>query len=167
MLMLNWTVWNMVNTTCNKFQAYRDINGNKIHCLEYYFLSPNIEFFHKVKDPYNPLHSVLRNICYYVPVMYSLVLRVHKKGKWHSITITVRNQIHSYLVVCSWALFSGTLYGNVTKSLINCTVWNLVSDIKGGTQTEGVWEQGVEENIWTEERWSDGRLEKTTHWGAS
>jgi hypothetical protein len=21
------------------------------------------------------------------------------------------------------------------------------------TQTEGVWEQGVEENIWTEERW--------------
>jgi hypothetical protein len=35
-------------------------------------------------------------------------------------------------------------------------VWNLVSDIKGGTQTEG-----VEENIWTEERWSEGRLEKT------
>jgi hypothetical protein len=29
------------------------------------------------------------------------------------------------------------------------------------TQTEGVWEQGAEENIWTEERWSDGRLEKT------
>jgi hypothetical protein len=25
------------------------------------------------------------------------------------------------------------------------SVWNLVSDIKGGTQTEGVWEQGVEE----------------------
>jgi hypothetical protein len=34
-------------------------------------------------------------------------------------------------------------------------VWNLVSDIKGGTQTEGVLEQGAEE------RWSDGRLEKT------
>jgi hypothetical protein len=41
-------------------------------------------------------------------------------------------------------------------------VWNLVPDIKGGTQTEDVWEQGVEENIWTEERWSDMRLEKTT-----
>jgi hypothetical protein len=26
----------------------------------------------------------------------------------------------------------------------------LVSDIKGGTQTEGVWEQGAEEDIWTE-----------------
>jgi hypothetical protein len=26
----------------------------------------------------------------------------------------------------------------------------LVSDIKGGTQIEGVREQGVEENIWTE-----------------
>jgi hypothetical protein len=24
------------------------------------------------------------------------------------------------------------------------------------------WEQGAEENIWTEERWSDRRLEKTT-----
>jgi hypothetical protein len=36
-------------------------------------------------------------------------------------------------------------------------VWNLVSDIKGGTQTEGVWEQGAEENIWTKE----GRREMT------
>jgi hypothetical protein len=32
-------------------------------------------------------------------------------------------------------------------------VWNLVSDIKGGTQTKGAWEEGAEENIW--------RLEKT------
>jgi hypothetical protein len=31
-------------------------------------------------------------------------------------------------------------------------VWNLVCDIKGG-------EQGVEENIWTKEGWSDRRLE--------
>jgi hypothetical protein len=37
-------------------------------------------------------------------------------------------------------------------------VWNLVFDFKGETETEGVWEQGVEKNIWTEERWSDGRL---------
>jgi hypothetical protein len=36
----------------------------------------------------------------------------------------------------------------------------LVSDIEGGTQTEDVSEQGVEENIWTEERWSDERVEK-------
>jgi len=28
-------------------------------------------------------------------------------------------------------------------------VWNLVADIEGGTQAEGVWEQGVEESIWT------------------
>jgi hypothetical protein len=33
--------------------------------------------------------------------------------------------------------------------------------LKGGTMTEGVWEQGVEEDIWTEEGWSDGRVEKT------
>jgi hypothetical protein len=37
----------------------------------------------------------------------------------------------------------------------------MVSDIKGGTYTEGVWEQGAEENIWTKEGWSDGRVEKT------
>jgi hypothetical protein len=28
--------------------------------------------------------------------------------------------------------------------------------IKGGTQTEGVWEQGAEEDIWTEEEWVTG-----------
>jgi hypothetical protein len=31
-------------------------------------------------------------------------------------------------------------------------------DIKGGTQTEG-----AEENIWTEERLNDGRLEETAY----
>jgi hypothetical protein len=30
-------------------------------------------------------------------------------------------------------------------------LWNLVSDIKGGTQTGRVWEQGAEEDILTEE----------------
>jgi hypothetical protein len=34
-------------------------------------------------------------------------------------------------------------------------IW-LVSDI------EGVWEQTTEENIFTEERWRDRRLEKTS-----
>ena len=28
-------------------------------------------------------------------------------------------------------------------------VWNLVADIQGGKEAEGVWEYGVEENIWT------------------
>jgi hypothetical protein len=36
----------------------------------------------------------------------------------------------------------------------------LVSDIKCGTYTEGVREQGAEEDIWTKEGWSDGRVEK-------
>jgi hypothetical protein len=31
----------------------------------------------------------------------------------------------------------------------------------GGKYTEGVWEQGAEENIWIKERWSDWKLEKT------
>jgi hypothetical protein len=29
----------------------------------------------------------------------------------------------------------------------------LSHNIKGGTKTEGVWEQSAEENIWTEEGW--------------
>ena len=28
-------------------------------------------------------------------------------------------------------------------------VWNLVADIEGGKEAEGVWEYGVQENIWT------------------
>jgi hypothetical protein len=40
-------------------------------------------------------------------------------------------------------------------------VWNLVSEIKGGTQTEGVWQQGAEEDIWTKEGWGGRREEKT------
>jgi hypothetical protein len=37
----------------------------------------------------------------------------------------------------------------------------MVSDIMEGTYTEGVCEQGVEENIWTKEGWSYGRVERT------
>jgi hypothetical protein len=32
------------------------------------------------------------------------------------------------------------------------------------TQTESVWEQGAEENMWTEEGWNDGRMEKAAYW---
>jgi hypothetical protein len=39
-------------------------------------------------------------------------------------------------------------------------VWNLVSDIKGGTQIEGAWEQGAEKDIWTQEGWGERRVEK-------
>jgi hypothetical protein len=38
----------------------------------------------------------------------------------------------------------------------------MASDIKGKTQIEGVWKQGAEENICTEEGWNGKRLEKTT-----
>jgi hypothetical protein len=40
-------------------------------------------------------------------------------------------------------------------------VWNLLPNIKGKKQTEVVWEQGAEENIWTEQRWYEGKYEKT------
>jgi hypothetical protein len=35
-------------------------------------------------------------------------------------------------------------------------------NIKGSDDDVGTWTEGVEENIWTEERRSDRRLEKTT-----
>jgi hypothetical protein len=53
--------------------------------------------------------------------------------------------------ICKTTILPVVLYG--------CE--NLISDIKGGAQTEGVWEQGAEEDIWTEEGWGDGRVEKT------
>jgi hypothetical protein len=36
----------------------------------------------------------------------------------------------------------------------------VVSDIKGGTYTEGIGEQGAEEDIWTEEGRGDWRVKK-------
>jgi hypothetical protein len=38
----------------------------------------------------------------------------------------------------------------------------LVSDIRGGTQTEGVSEQGAEENIWTQNELNDRKLDIIT-----
>jgi predicted double-glycine peptidase len=41
-------------------------------------------------------------------------------------------------------------------------VWNLVTNMKGETQTEGVWERGAEEytSTWTKEGWNDCMVEK-------
>jgi hypothetical protein len=47
------------------------------------------------------------------------------------------------------------IYKNYNIAIGSLWVWNLVSDIKGGTQT-----QGVEGNIWTEERWVTGEWRK-------
>jgi len=45
-----------------------------------------------------------------------------------------------------------------------CTVWvrNLVSHFEGGTQTEGFWEESVEENIWTKK--GGGRIMEKIAW---
>ena len=40
-------------------------------------------------------------------------------------------------------------------------VWNLVADIAGGKEAKGVWEHGVEVNIWTEEGRGNGGMEET------
>jgi hypothetical protein len=44
-------------------------------------------------------------------------------------------------------------------------LWKFIRSLGPGQilwiNTEGVWKQGAEENIWTEESWSDRRLDKT------
>jgi hypothetical protein len=39
------------------------------------------------------------------------------------------------------------------------TTWSLT--LRGEHRLGGVWEQGAEEDIWTEEEWNDRRVEKT------
>ena len=46
----------------------------------------------------------------------------------------------------SWYV-GGPIYKAVCVEVV--WVWNLVADIEGGKEAEGVWEYGVEENIWT------------------
>jgi hypothetical protein len=65
---------------------------------------------------------------------------------------SVQNLLSSHLLSKNIKI---RIYKTITWLLVlyGCETY-LVSDIKGGTQTGGVWEQGVDENIWTNERWS-------------
>ena len=42
--------------------------------------------------------------------------------------------------------------------LYGCGTW--VADSAGGKEAEGVWENGAEENIWTQEGWGNGVLDE-------
>jgi len=42
------------------------------------------------------------------------------------------------------------------------SVWNLISHTKGGTEIEGVWEEGADENVCICEGGSGESIEKTT-----
>jgi hypothetical protein len=42
---------------------------------------------------------------------------------------------------------------------------NSISNIKGISRIEGVWEQGAEENIWSQEGEFDRRVERKLHNG--
>ena len=52
---------------------------------------------------------------------------------------------------CLTAQIFFVLYMYVSYNFACCFVWvwNLVIDIAGGKETEGDWEHGVQENIWT------------------
>jgi hypothetical protein len=67
---------------------------------------------------------------------------------------------HSVQNLLSSRLLSKNIKIRIYKTIIlpvvlyGCETWSLT------IETSGVWEQGVEVNIWTKEGWSDRRLEK-------
>jgi hypothetical protein len=46
-------------------------------------------------------------------------------------------------------------------------VWNLVPYIMGAKETQDIWEQGTEGDVWTEEEWGVWRVKKIAYRGAS
>jgi len=69
--------------------------------------------------------GIERNVCRCNFNRYSVIMRVCKTCRW-------RLRYIDYNFACCFVW-----------------VWNLVADIAGGKEAEGVWEHGVEENIWT------------------
>jgi hypothetical protein len=67
-----------------------------------------------------------------------------------------------------YILSSRLLSKNVTIKIYKITILPVVlygyenlSDIKGRAQSEGIWEQCAELNIWMKKGWNNSRLEKT------
>ena len=56
---------------------------------------------------------------------------------------------HSVQNLLSSRLLSKNLKIKIYRTCCFAWVWSLVADIEGGKEAEGVWEHGVEENIWT------------------
>ena len=50
--------------------------------------------------------------------------------------------------------------GNYNFAFCFVWLWNLFIDIAWGKEAEGVWEHGVEENIWTQEGRGNGEIEE-------
>jgi hypothetical protein len=85
------------------------------------------------------------------------------EGAWHSswhIECCPLSEIYA-ITFQSWTLPSCLLSKNkirIYKTVIllvvlyGCETWSV---------TDGVWEQGAQENVWTEEKWNGRRLEKT------
>ena len=57
-------------------------------------------------------------------------------------------QTHNIYRMQSATVFKDQDIKNYNFAYCFVLMWNLVADTEGGTQAEGVWQQGVEENIW-------------------
>ena len=80
------------------------------------------------------------NFNYTVHVHTLVILHICEISVWHNIK---DQDIGNYNFACCFVW-----------------VWNLVADIAVGKEAVGVWEHGVEENIWTEEGWGNEGLEE-------
>jgi hypothetical protein len=88
------------------------------------------------------------------------LIREEIRGDWIRVMlVTIQSRTFCLLVCCLKTYKLGIQNYNFACDFL--WVRNLVFNIKGGTQTEVVWEQDAEVYIWTEERRSDGSLEET------
>jgi hypothetical protein len=115
-------------------------------------------FFH-LRYKYSPQHPVLRhNLCSSLSVRdevlptYVTLLSVQYKNNCNTATCYLFLSL-LFDIDNQWTVGDKHVefWTQIIKTLINfvSTVRNLVSHFEWGTQTEGFWEQRVEEDIWT------------------
>ena len=74
---------------------------------------------------------------------------VHYLTSWNR-KLNQTFSVRLYIFYCPTE-YSESFHFCMSNNFASCFVWvwNMVADTEGGKQAEGVWEYGVEENIWT------------------
>jgi hypothetical protein len=76
-----------------------------------------------------------------------LYLHSPNTPSWRRALLEVQGKLHTFTLHSDYDLCA--MLFNMTILPVSVWAWNLVSHIKGSTYSEGVWEQGADENIWT------------------
>jgi hypothetical protein len=139
-----------------RFQYVLHSIGNKMDIIKGLF--PNRRHIQALRFRREPVVSRAVHFVFHElsSIIHMCVVFIHRQWAWND-----HAHFDCYIWSISLLLNKCWYLIRIPCSFGSVRVWNLVSDIKGGTLTEGVWEQGAEEDIWTEEGWSDGRMEET------